>query len=132
MEVSRRDGVLDAGAPGLGQGFGQAVEGDIRRIKEEIFFGLTLKQILILMPGALLSAFSYMLISSKGLNTLGGWAAVFISAPFVYLSVFRYQGMTGLETLKAVMRHILLPGKYVVRKGCYADALQEAEHVQDK
>ena len=105
---------------------------DIFAYREEIFFGLTLKQILILLPGALLSALFYMLFSGAGLSAAGGWAAILISAPFVFFSVFRYQGMTGMETLGTAMRHIFLPGTYVLRKGSFADDMREELYAEEE
>ena len=105
---------------------------DIFAYREEIFFGLTLKQILILLPGALLSAFIYMLLSGAGLSGTGGWAAILVSAPFVFFSVFRYQGMTGMETAVTVMRHIYLPRTYVLRKGSFAYEMKEERYAEEE
>lgn len=105
---------------------------DIFAYREEIFFGLTLKQILILLPGAMLSALIYMLLSGAGLSGTGGWAAIMISAPFVYFSVFRYQGMTGMETVMTLIRHIYLPKTYVLRKGSFAKEMREGTDADEK
>ncbi len=105
---------------------------DIFAYREEIFFGLTLKQILILLPGAVLSTLIYMLLSGAELSGTGGWAAILVSTPFVFLSVFRYQGMTGMETAVTLLRHIYLRKTYVLRKGSFAHEMREGTDAEEK
>ena len=89
---------------------------EIRNYKENIYFGLSLRQFIFSLLACVVAVILYFLLKPfYGIETLS-WLCVLGAAPFAALGFLTYNGMTAEEFIKAYIKSEILTSKELVFK----------------
>lgn len=87
------------------------INGDISSYKENLFFGLDLKQLIWSAAGAVACVFIYFSLRETVSTEIISWICVFAALPFAFFGFFRYNGMGAFRFLKTYLVFRLLTKK---------------------
>ena len=104
------------------------VNKDIKEYKENMFFGLTLRQFIFSVLGCAVALFLYFALKDKLGLEVATWVCVLGVAPFAALGFLRYNGMPAEQVFIAWLKTKWInPSKYLSQpSSCYYEAMAES------
>ena len=104
------------------------VNKDIKEYKENMFFGLTLRQFIFSVLGCAVALFLYFALKDKLGLEVATWVCVLGVAPFAALGFLRYNGMPAEQVFIAWLKTKWInPRKYLSQpSSCYYEAMAES------
>lgn len=104
------------------------VNKDIKEYKENMFFGLTLRQFIFSVLGCAVAVVLYFALKDKLGLEVATWVCVLGVAPFAALGFLRYNGMPAEQVFIAWLKTKWInPGKYLSQpSSCYYEAMAES------
>lgn len=82
------------------------IQKDLSKFKEDVAGGLSLRQLLHVLAGGIVSVIMYIVLSLCGLNFLGSVITILIATPIFVSGFFEYQGLTFREFLQIVIEFV--------------------------
>lgn len=104
------------------------VNKDIKEYKENMFFGLTLRQFIFSILGCAVALFLYFALKDKLGLEVATWVCVLGVAPFAALGFLRYNGMPAEQVFIAWLKtRWINPRKYLSQpSSCYYEVMAES------
>ena len=104
------------------------VNKDIKEYKENMFFGLTLRQFIFSVLGCAVAVVLYFALKDKLGLEVATWVCVLGVAPFAALGFLRYNGMPAEQVFIAWLKTKWInPRKYLSQpSSCYYEAMAES------
>lgn len=104
------------------------VNKDIKEYKENMFFGLTLRQFIFSVLGCAVALFLYFALKDKLGLEVATWVCVLGVAPFAALGFLRYNGMPAEQVFIAWLKtRWINPRKYLSQpSSCYYEVMAES------
>lgn len=104
------------------------VNKDIKEYKENMFFGLTLRQFIFSVLGCAVAVALYFALKDKLGLEVATWVCVLGVAPFAALGFLRYNGMPAEQVFIAWLKtRWINPRKYLSQpSSCYYEAMAES------
>ncbi|MDO4486379.1 MAG: PrgI family protein [Bacillota bacterium] len=104
------------------------VNKDIKEYKENMFFGLTLRQFIFSVLGCIVAVILYFALKDKLGLEVATWVCVLGVAPFAALGFLRYNGMPAEQVFIAWLRTKWInPRKYLSQPASYYyEAMEES------
>ena len=104
------------------------VNKDIKEYKENMFFGLTLRQFIFSVLGCAVALFLYFALKDKLGLEVATWVCVLGVAPFAALGFLRYNGMPAEQVFIAWLKtRWINPRKYLSQpSSCYEEVMAES------
>ncbi len=103
------------------------IQADIGRFKEDLFFGMTLRQFIHVVIGSLCCIGSFFLFKQLELNVIKEIGAVLVALPIFVSGFFTYQGLTLIEYIGFVFKFYTNPRIIVYQDYDVEELIEEVE-----
>lgn len=91
---------------------------EIRDYEEQMFLGMSLRQLCFLAAAVIMSACSYFIFSGILGREITSWLCISVSMIPVFAGFFRYEGMRGDRLVFYLIRSMLLRNRVMVYEDC--------------
>ena len=106
---------------------------EIRSYKENIYFGLTVRQFVFSLLACIVALFLYIIFNKLVGTEMSSWICMLGAFPFAFLGFFNYNGMPAEKFVLAWIRSELLVSKQLTFKptNFYHELLNRRENVDE-
>ena len=106
---------------------------EIRKYKEKLFFGLTLRQSICTAIGLITSIPVYIVVSQRMGEDFASWVVIFIGMPLFLLGYFNYNGLNFEQFIVAYLQsEVIYPKKRKYKTENLYDILLEQIEKEDR